>query len=237
MSRIDLRPKHLVLLDAGHGINTPGKRSPRWADGRQLLEWQFNRTLALRIQQALCDLGYDARLLVPEDDDLPLQARVKRATTLVEEHKGKGGIFPNRLLISIHANASTTPDDDTCPLTLHQQEAYTVNPSGWECFANGSSWNSRHMAALLLKHAAAQLPDTFPIRGAYGNVRQTGVRCEAKVAKFFMLKNAPCAAVLTENLFMDCKKDCDYLFTPEALDTLARIHIDAIDENFVHNTD
>ena len=32
-----------ILLDNGHGCDTPGKRSPVWPDGRQLLEWEFNR--------------------------------------------------------------------------------------------------------------------------------------------------------------------------------------------------
>ena len=35
----------LVILDNGHGINTPGKRSPVWDDGTQLFEWKFNRNI------------------------------------------------------------------------------------------------------------------------------------------------------------------------------------------------
>lgn len=38
-----------ILLDPGHGSNTPGKRSP---DGR-FLEYRFNRDIALDVQKNL----------------------------------------------------------------------------------------------------------------------------------------------------------------------------------------
>lgn len=34
-----------ILLDNGHGYDTPGKRSPIWPDGSQLFEWEFNRDI------------------------------------------------------------------------------------------------------------------------------------------------------------------------------------------------
>ena len=33
----------LIIIDEGHGRDTPGKRSPLWSDGTQLYEWEFNR--------------------------------------------------------------------------------------------------------------------------------------------------------------------------------------------------
>lgn len=282
MSRIDLRPKHLIILDAGHGIETPGKRSPVWADGRQLMEWAFNRDLARRIQQGLNDLGYDARLLVPEDTDLPLKARLKRARDMVEEHKGHGGIAPNRVLVSVHSNASGTgkptpnpslkggelnpaynPADHPAANTAEdglppyggglgerltpEEEYYSVTPSGWECFMQPSSYNSRELAGLLCRNALEKLPEQFPIRTPRGNLRNiihnnTSRRWEGpgtwgKAQKLFITDNAPCTAVLTENLFMDNKRDCDYLLSDDGRDTLAQIHIDALDEFLAHNND
>ena len=38
-----------VLIDNGHGVDTKGKRSPVWPDGRQLFEWEFNRDIAKRV--------------------------------------------------------------------------------------------------------------------------------------------------------------------------------------------
>lgn len=37
-----------VILDNGHGKETPGKRSPIWGDGSQLFEWEFTGTFENR---------------------------------------------------------------------------------------------------------------------------------------------------------------------------------------------
>ncbi len=81
-----------VLIDNGHGAETPGKRSP---DSR-LLEWRWTRSLARRIAKALGQRGVDARLLVPEDIDVPLRERVARANSVIGA----------ACVVSIHANAS-----------------------------------------------------------------------------------------------------------------------------------
>ena len=39
-----------ILIDNGHGENTPGKRSPKWADGSQLFEWKYTREIARRVE-------------------------------------------------------------------------------------------------------------------------------------------------------------------------------------------
>ena len=67
-----------ILIDNGHGLNTPGKRSP---DGT-FLEASYNREIAKRIVIDLIDRGYDAQLLVPEDHDIPLSERVKRVNEI-----------------------------------------------------------------------------------------------------------------------------------------------------------
>ncbi len=62
-----------IFIDNGHGHFTPGKRSP---DG-QLREAFFNREIARRIVLDLQYGGYDAELLVPEDDDISLKERCR----------------------------------------------------------------------------------------------------------------------------------------------------------------
>ena len=57
-----------IILDNGHGVDTPGKRSP----DRKLHEYAWNRLIAGRIVAALTDLGHDAQLLVPEQEDISL---------------------------------------------------------------------------------------------------------------------------------------------------------------------
>ena len=57
-----------ILIDNGHGVETPGKRSP---DGR-FREYQYNRIIARAIVEHLQLRGYDAFLVVPEEEDIPL---------------------------------------------------------------------------------------------------------------------------------------------------------------------
>ena len=67
-----------ILIDNGHGVETPGKRSP---DGR-FREYEYNREIARAIVELLVLRGYDAELLVPEDEDISLEERVRRANNL-----------------------------------------------------------------------------------------------------------------------------------------------------------
>lgn len=88
----------LIILDNGHGWNTPGKRSPVWNDGTQLYEWKFNRSLVREIKLRLDQLGIPCIILVPEDDDISLGERVRRVNRIYSDHS-------DAVLISIHGNA------------------------------------------------------------------------------------------------------------------------------------
>ena len=85
-----------VLIDNGHGENTPGKRSP---DGR-LREWAYSREIADMVVVGLRKLGIDAERIVKEDTDVPLSERCRRANAIYKE-AGKKAI-----LVSIHCNAA-----------------------------------------------------------------------------------------------------------------------------------
>lgn len=87
--------KRVILIDPGHGAETPGKRSP---DGT-LREYEFNRGVAKLLLAKLLALGFDARLTVTNDVDVPLIQRTNQARDL----KRQGF---DVLLISVHANAS-----------------------------------------------------------------------------------------------------------------------------------
>lgn len=86
-----------IFIDNGHGIETPGKRSP---DGK-FLEYQYNRIIASRVIAELLDCGYDASLLVPEIFDVPLAERCNRVNAVCNE-VGVGNV----ILVSIHVNAA-----------------------------------------------------------------------------------------------------------------------------------
>jgi N-acetylmuramoyl-L-alanine amidase len=87
-----------VILDNGHGKDTPGKRSPIWADGSQLMEWKFNREIVAIIHKTLQSSGIESVIIVPEEHDVPLQERVNRANLIYKDDK-------NSFLISVHGNA------------------------------------------------------------------------------------------------------------------------------------
>lgn len=84
-----------VLIDNGHGVETPGKRSP---DGR-LREYAYTREIADRVINRLQAEGIDSIRIVPEDADIPLEERVSRTNKYYAE-SGKQAI-----LVSIHCNA------------------------------------------------------------------------------------------------------------------------------------
>lgn len=82
-----------ILIDNGHGRETPGKCSP---DGT-LREWVWTRAFARKLAARLRASGIDCHLLVTEDTDVPLAERVRRANAA----------GPGCVLISIHNNASS----------------------------------------------------------------------------------------------------------------------------------
>lgn len=90
-----MNKKRIILIDPGHGAETPGKRSP---DGT-LREYEFNRDVARRLRKKLHDSGIDARLTVTDDKDIPLIQRTNQARV----YKQQGYEV---LLVSIHANAA-----------------------------------------------------------------------------------------------------------------------------------
>ena len=89
----------IILFDNGHGQETPGKRSPLWKDGRQLFEWEFNRDMVRRIILKCYHAEIRAVKLVPEESDVLLKERCKRANMWYDRCNG------NCVVVSIHANA------------------------------------------------------------------------------------------------------------------------------------
>lgn len=89
----------IVILDNGHGRDTAGKRSPKWGDGSQLYEFEFNRDIVRRIGVMLDAESIEYRVLVPEDIDISLAERCRRANEIYKETRGRC------FLVSVHANA------------------------------------------------------------------------------------------------------------------------------------
>ena len=87
----------MILMDSGHGENTPGKRSP---DGK-FREYLYAREVAQEVQRELVKMGIDCELLVRESLDVSLSERVRRVNEYCKEYGAK-----NVALISIHVNAA-----------------------------------------------------------------------------------------------------------------------------------
>ena len=98
--KLEHRKTYLWLLDNGHGVETSGKRSPRFEDGTQLLEYEFNRAIVKRIIDRLDELGVASLNLVPGEHDVPLADRVALASAC--DDKGLQKIY-----VSVHGNAAT----------------------------------------------------------------------------------------------------------------------------------
>lgn len=86
-----------ILIDNGHGSNTPGKCSP----DKSLREYKWAREIARCIVEKLTAQGYDAQRIVTEDSDVSLAERCRRVNAVCKEHG-----MANVLLVSVHNNAA-----------------------------------------------------------------------------------------------------------------------------------
>ena len=188
-----------IFIDNGHGQFTAGKRSP---DG-QFREYYYNRIVARRVTAKLQALGYDAELLVPEDDDIPLKERCRRVNTWCLLH-GKS----NAICVSIHFNAYGNGSEWT-------------QPSGWSIFTSVGNTAADRLADCVAEAAKANLP-SMKMRG---NFSDGDIDYEEG---FYILKHTMCPAVLTENGFMTNEKECRWLQTEEALEAIIETQVEGI---------
>lgn len=89
----------MIILDRGHGVDTPGKRSPVWDNGTQLFEWEFNTVVVDMIYHKLSVLGINSLKLVDFEKDLSLSKRVQIVNRIASMDK-------DAFLVSIHGNAA-----------------------------------------------------------------------------------------------------------------------------------
>lgn len=123
-----------ILIDNGHGKETPGKRSPVWPDGSQLYEYEFNRDIARRVYAVLTARGVDCELIVSEICDISLAERVRRVNKIARV------VGPsNCLLVSIHANAG--------------------GGTGWEAWTSIGQTEADNYATIFYEEAARAFPE------------------------------------------------------------------------------
>lgn len=186
----------IVILDNGHGENTAGKRSP---DGI-FREYSFAREIVKRISVALNRDGYSTHILVPENEDVSLSERVRRANAISKANKSQA------VLISVHVNAAG-----------NGQEWKTATGFSAHVSPN-SSMSSKALATLLAENASA-----LGLR-----VRRTTPAQQFIVQDLYICRKTNCPAVLTENLFQDNQKDVEFLLSEQGKQIITLLHVDAI---------
>ena len=188
-----------ILIDNGHGLNTPGKRS---LDGT-FIEAIYNREIATRVVSDLQDRGYDAEFLVPENEDISLKERVRRANQYCQT-LGK----TNVILISIHDNAAGNGSQ-------------WMNATGWSCYTSKGQTESDKLADCLYQAAIKNFPGER-IRTDFSDGDMDWEE------NFYLLRKSLCPAVLTENFFMDNHSDLKYIQDKAGKQAIIATHLDGI---------
>lgn len=99
-----------IVLDAGHGLYTPGKRCLKSLDKNETREWKLNSRICDKVETLLS--GYDGFSLIRADDrmgerDIPLQERVQKARD-----------FQADIYLSVHHNAGVCGGSGGGPVTI-----------------------------------------------------------------------------------------------------------------------
>lgn len=171
-----------ILIDAGHGIDTPGKRSP---DGA-FREYLWNREVADLVMEDLLNDGYDAALVVTETNDISLKTRAARVNAECSR-VGAGNV----LLVSVHSNAAGNGKE-------------WMSAKGWSCYTTRGETRSDKVAECLYDSFARSFPD----RKMRSDLSDGDRDWEAD---FYIIEKTRCPAVLLENFFYDNREECQWL--------------------------
>ena len=188
-----------ILIDPGHGIDTPGKRSP---DGL-FREYLWNRQVADLILEGLVSAGVDAFLVVTETNDVSLRNRVNRVNTICNRLGAS-----NVLLVSIHANAAGNG-------------SAWMNAKGWSCYTSKGKTKSDQVAECLYDAFEAEFQDRKIRKDMSDGDRDWE-------ENFYVLQKSKCPAVLLENFFYDNREECAWMLQEETKKRIASAAVKGI---------
>jgi N-acetylmuramoyl-L-alanine amidase len=201
---------YLWIFDNGHGgmidgvYQTAGKRSPKWGDGTQLFEGEFNRSIVSRLVKMCKENNIDCINLVDTQQDISLRKRTDAANDIYREQLQQDG--KPCIYISIHANG------------FNKESAH-----GWGVYTSVGETKSDKVAAVLFGKAANEFP----------NHKMRSDRTDGDVdkeANFWVLRKTIMPAILSENFFMTNREECKLLLSEEGRDRIAKIHFDMIQQ-------
>ena len=181
-----------ILIDCGHGIDTPGKRSP---DG-SFLEYLWNRQVGDLVITRLKNMCMDADLVVTETNDISLRTRVMRVNRICDR------VSPDSvILVSIHSNAAGNGKT-------------WMDAKGWSCYTSPGKTKSDTLAECMYESFSKAFPDRRMRRDlSDGDSDQE--------ANFYILTKTKCPAVLLENFFFDNREECAWLLREETKERIA----------------
>ncbi len=185
-------PVKKVVLDPGHGIETPGKRSP----DETYFEYEFNMDMAQRIKKHLARHGVEV-ILTREDEHEPVvhdDPATMEKLSLAHRVKVSNDANPD-LFVSIHSNAAGNGTDWT------SARGFSIYTS------SAGDTKGRNIAA---KAILARVEEAgITINGGLLHNR------------LYVLRNTDDPAVLLEHLFHDNKEDLVLLKDPAYREKMA----------------
>lgn len=188
-----------ILLDNGHGENTPGKRSP---DGT-FREYAYTREIAEAVERELRLKGYDVERIVHETVDVPLAERARRVNEVCARYGAN-----NVLLVSIHCNAAG-------------DGSKWMNARGWSAYTTKGVTKADELANRMYDAAACFITGQ--------KIRRDNSDGDPDWEEnFYILSKTKCPAVLTENFFQDNKEDVAYLTSTDGKQNIVSTHVEGI---------
>lgn len=194
-----------VILDRGHGINTPGKGSPWSLYGvepkLEFKEWRYCDRLVDAIATELKKRGLKVVKTTDGEYDTPLSTRVAKANEIYLSDKMS-------FLVSVHVNAFGDGRNWN-------------SPNYWSVWTSKGQTKSDKIADSI--HSAAQ----NILLGK--NIKSERSDGDADFeSDFYILKRTLCPAVLTENFFQTNKENVEYLLSDKGFSDLVNVHVSGI---------
>jgi N-acetylmuramoyl-L-alanine amidase len=195
--------KYLVVLDAGHGLDTPGKRTPLFDDGSFMKENEFNRSVVRKIDSMLeKNENIDVIFTVTEKRDVSLDERVRRANDAFAKFKN---IYDDIVLVSIHSNA-------------YGDGSVFNGANGTSSHYYPANIEDKSFASVIHKNLTKETSPSSD-RGIIGS-------------DFQIIRESKMKAVLCENLFMTNFENAKLLRNDEFRDKTAKGIVDGLLEYF-----
>lgn len=204
----------IIVLDPGHGPDTPGKRWVGTGEASaepSFYEWKWNREYSKILKTELMLRGYRVFLTVEGNEpDKALLKRVQFANNLKEYNRNMHCLY-----ISLHVDASES-----------------VKARGLSVWTTKGFTNSDVLADYIIESIKKQ--QTSYQTGYKVRLNSPKQHEKDYEANFYVIKNAAMPAVLIEHGFMTNKEDRALLRQESTKTMLADATADGVDEYCKH---